>query len=103
MSRTPPENIDITEADIGPDAGTLPPLGSSSPFTSAIPIGDHQYPPWSARNQTWRSESNFVDSSGPIFSMYMEMAEEEDKKLAESWKADAEGILVFVRYYLLFP
>ena len=29
--------------------------------------------------------------------MYLEMAEEEDKKLAESWKADAEGILVFVR------
>ena len=28
--------------------------------------------------------------------MYLEMAEEEDKKLAESWKADAEGILVFV-------
>ncbi|KAN0140621.1 hypothetical protein V8E53_001830, partial [Lactarius tabidus] len=25
----------------------------------------------------------------------MEMAEEEDKKMAESWKADAEGILVF--------
>ena len=33
--------------------------------------------------------------------MYMEMAEEEDKKMAESWKADAEGILVFVRLYLL--
>ena len=33
--------------------------------------------------------------------MYMEMAEEEDKKLAESWKADAEGILVFVRRNLL--
>ena len=33
--------------------------------------------------------------------MYMEMAEEEDKKMTESWKADAEGILVFVRLYLL--
>jgi hypothetical protein len=31
----------------------------------------------------------------------MEMAEEEDKKMAESWKADAEGVLVFVRFYLL--
>ncbi|KAN0137469.1 hypothetical protein V8E53_004914, partial [Lactarius tabidus] len=27
--------------------------------------------------------------------MYLELAEEEDKKMAESWKADAEGILVF--------
>jgi hypothetical protein len=33
--------------------------------------------------------------------MYLEMAEEEDKKMAESWKADAEGILVFVRLHLL--
>ena len=33
--------------------------------------------------------------------MYMEMAEEEDKKMAKSWKADTEGILIFVRHYLL--
>ena len=31
------------------------------------------------------------------------MAEEEDKKLAESWKADAKGILVFVRRHILVP
>ena len=31
------------------------------------------------------------------------MAEEEDKKMTESWKADAEGILVFVRLRLLVP
>ena len=28
------------------------------------------------------------------------MAEEEDEKMAESWKADAEGVLVFVSPYL---
>ena len=28
--------------------------------------------------------------------MYLEMAGEEDKKMADSWKADADGILVFV-------
>ncbi len=33
--------------------------------------------------------------------MYMEMATEEDKKMAENWKADADGILIFVRLYLL--
>ncbi|KAI0299125.1 hypothetical protein B0F90DRAFT_1631720 [Multifurca ochricompacta] len=27
--------------------------------------------------------------------MYLELAEEEDRKMAESWKADADGILVF--------
>ena len=35
--------------------------------------------------------------------MYLEMTEEVDKKTAESWKADAEGILVFVRLHLLVP
>ena len=35
--------------------------------------------------------------------MYLEMAEEEDKKLAESWKADADGILIFVRLCLHVP
>ena len=32
-----------------------------------------------------------------MFSMYLGMAEEEDKKMAENWKADADGILIFVR------
>jgi hypothetical protein len=31
--------------------------------------------------------------------MYLEMATEEDKKMAENWKADADGILIFVRRY----
>jgi hypothetical protein len=33
--------------------------------------------------------------------MYLEMATEEDKKMAENWKDDADGILIFVRRYLL--
>ena len=33
--------------------------------------------------------------------MYLEMAMEEDRKMAESWKADADGILIFVCLYLL--
>jgi hypothetical protein len=74
---------------------------------TGLPIGDDgQYPPQSARqNRASQPEgqSDFIDGSGPIFSMYMEMAEEEDKKLAKSWKADADSILVFVRLYLLAP
>ena len=49
------------------------------------------------QNQASHVVSNFVDGSGPIFSMYLEMATEEDKKMAENWKADADGILIFVR------
>ena len=29
--------------------------------------------------------------------MYFQMATEEDKKMVEIWKADADGILIFVR------
>ncbi len=60
-------------------------LALSSSYSSVC-AGDDQYP----------GMSNFVDGSGPIFSMYLEMATEEDKEMAETWKADAEGILIFV-------
>jgi hypothetical protein len=64
-------------------------------------LGDDQYPPHSAQNQSLHGVSNFVDGSGPIFSMYLEMATEDDKKTVENWKADADGILIFVRFYCL--
>ena len=50
-----------------------------------------------APNQASYDVSNFADGSGHIFSMYLEMATEEDKKMVENWKADADGILIFVR------
>ena len=34
--------------------------------------------------------------------MYLDMATEEDKKMAENWKDGADGILIFVRRYLRF-
>ena len=34
--------------------------------------------------------------------MYREIAEEEDKKMAERWQKDAEGILIFVSSHLTF-
>jgi hypothetical protein len=43
----------------------------------------------------------FADSSGPLFYMYREMAEEEDNKMAERWQKDAEGIIIFVSPQLL--
>ena len=33
--------------------------------------------------------------------MYLELATEEDKRMTENWKADADGILIFVRHCLL--
>ncbi|KAH9034123.1 hypothetical protein EDB85DRAFT_2289226 [Lactarius pseudohatsudake] len=56
------------EAINRPDAG----------FASGI--GDDQYPPRSTQNQASHGVSTFVDGSGPIFSMYLEMASEEDRR-----------------------
>jgi hypothetical protein len=98
------EKINMPEVDtVSPGEGASLPLSFSPLFSPANVIVADQYPPRSAPNKASKGESGFVDGSGPIFSMYLGMAEEEDKELAESWKADAEGILVFVRLYVLIP
>ena len=77
-------------------------MTQSSPFSHANSIGGHRYPHWLAQSQALAQDvSHFIDGSGPIFSMYLERADEEDRKMAENWKADAEGILIFVRLYRL--
>jgi hypothetical protein len=45
----------------------------------------------------------FTDSSGPLFSMYLERAEAQDQKMTDRWKADADGILVFVSGHSSMP
>ncbi|KAI0250418.1 hypothetical protein BJV78DRAFT_559246 [Lactifluus subvellereus] len=40
-------------------------------------------------------QPGFADSSGPLFHMYREMAEEQDNKMTERWQKDAEGIIIF--------
>ena len=47
-------------------------------------------------------DSSFTDSSSTLFSLYLSHAEKYDKYQAETWKAGADGILVFVRSTLLF-
>lgn len=43
----------------------------------------------------FQKEPKPIDSSTPLFSIYNERSKEHDQKMAESWKGDAEGILVF--------
>src|SRR5882757_7770107 len=98
MSRAPPENFNTTEGGIGPGTCFRLTTRISSTFHLTLcPIDSRQYPSHSVPNQTPRETSDFIDGSGPIFSMYLEMATEEDKKKVEDWKADADGILIFVR------
>ncbi|KAI0249955.1 hypothetical protein BJV78DRAFT_624418 [Lactifluus subvellereus] len=40
--------------------------------------------------------SDCVDGSGPLFAMYLNMADEEDQKMDERWKAEAQCIILFV-------
>ena len=56
------------------------------------------YPGWrrSLSNQPSQAESTLGDSSGPLFSIYSNLVEEEDNKLAERWRKDALAILIFV-------
>ena len=106
MSRALHETIDVPNPAF--HTGALAPHARPYPYHSDLSllfeIGDHHYypgPPHSAQNQPSQGFSNFVDGSGHIFSMYLELATEEDKKMTENWKADADGILIFVRCYLL--
>jgi hypothetical protein len=109
MSQARNEATNLTNAGFATGTTSLPHDSRPTILTTftghrslalATPIDDDHYPPLSAPNQESKGQSDFIDGSGPIFSMYLEMAEEEDKKMAESWKADAESILVFVRIYL---
>jgi hypothetical protein len=43
-----------------------------------------------------QGESNFGDSSGPFFSIYTKAADDEDIRMVDCWKNDADGILYFV-------
>ena len=75
---------------------------SSSKFSPPKATQDFFYdvedPPLPASSGESQAESSYTDGSGALFSMYLNRAEEEDKKAAERWKGDADGILVFVRF-----
>ena len=59
-------------------------------------VDDRREHPTTTQNQTFQKESNFGDSSGPLFAIYSKAADEEDNKMVERWQKDAEGILIFV-------
>ena len=41
-------------------------------------------------------QTAFCDTSGPLFSLYSKMVEEDDNNMAERQQKDAEGIVLFV-------
>ena len=49
-----------------------------------------------------QAETNFGDSSGPLFAMYSKIGEEEDNQMAERWQKDADGVVIFVCTEVIF-
>ena len=74
----------------------LPPLVSQPRIVDDRQNNNRRNDPVTTSNQPLQGESNFGDSSGPLFSIYTKAAEDEDKKLVERWQKDADGILIFV-------
>ena len=66
------------------------------PYTTDGHHHQDHHQPRSTPDQPLQVESNFGDSSGPLFSIYSKAAEEEDNKMVERWQKDADGILIFV-------
>ena len=69
-------------------------------FMMSITDINREYSPLTP-NQPPQLESNFGDSSEPLFSMYTKAAEDEDNKMVERWQRDADGILIFVSLCLV--
>jgi len=57
---------------------------------------DHAQQDPGLQDETPLGDSNFSDGSESLFSMYLEKAEKQDREMVESWRRDADGILVFV-------
>lgn len=66
----------------------------ATPFSKKHIAG---HSPQFEKDKLSQGESNCDDDrSGPLFSMYVKMAVEEDRIMADSLKADADRVLIFV-------
>ena len=64
---------------------------------SACTVEGHLYQPPPPPNQSVHEETKFYDSSGPLFTLYSRITEEEDNTMVQRWQKDAEGVIIFVR------
>ena len=58
--------------------------------------GDQTQPTPNQPSELSKGEAGFGDSSGQLFSIYSNAAEDEDIKMVKRWHEDADGILIFV-------
>jgi len=70
------------------------------PLSHIYSVGGHRDQSQPVPTQPAQGESNFGDSSVPLFSLYSKISEEEDNKLTDRWQKDADGILIFVSVHV---
>ena len=59
-------------------------------------IGDPVTTPQALPGEAPQEDFNPSDGSEALFSMYLDRVFEEDRRMVESWKGDADGMLTFV-------
>jgi hypothetical protein len=101
--RTEPVSLPEFRIDMGTFPLIPPILIRHYPHHSTRRTDDLRNPRNLEPNQMPWGNSSLSDSSDPIFSMYVKISEEEDNKKAGRWKADADGILIFVSASIIFP
>ena len=99
MSQTETESRDI---EGGGNSGMCQPSLWPAPTNSELCIVD-RYPPQPTPNQPpqpFQGRSDYSDSSWPLYSMYSNIAEDEDDKMAERCQKDKDGTLIFVSSHI---
>jgi len=91
MSRV--NNDDPERANVAGVLSVWLDIGLVNSRTCKVDIPHNQPPPVMTRSS---QDTNFGDSSGPLFSMYSKISEEEDNKMAELWQKEAGDIIIFV-------
>ena len=71
--------------------------------TLTLAVDGHWYPPQPAEDQTSKRLSHSSDSSIALFTLYLRISEEHDRRKYELLKGELDSILVFVSHYVCLP
>jgi hypothetical protein len=89
-----------------PEKGNITGLSSATrlcPSLTVIVDGQsNQHPSAPFQPPHEKVDANVGDSSGTVFTLYSNIVEDDDNKMAERWQKDADGIIIFVRPELTF-
>jgi hypothetical protein len=70
---------------------------------SDLDVSDLDSVPSQTADPPSQATVTFIDGSGPLFSMYNETAAEDDRKVAENWRSDADSAVIAVCRHVPYP